>query len=58
MVDFALNLHNELTLDLMNSEKKYMLEGHPSHAPDAFGLNPPSQLIIRYHWLAFLNQVR
>ena len=23
-----------------------------------FGLNPPSQLIIGYHWLAFLDQVR
>ena len=27
-------------------------------APDAFGLNHPSQLVIGYHWLAFLNQVR
>ena len=27
-------------------------------APDGFGLNPPSQLIIDYHWLALLNQVR
>ena len=26
-------------------------------APDAFGLNPPSQLVLRYHWLAFLNLV-
>ena len=25
--------------------------------PAAFGLYPPNQLIIRYHWLAFLNQV-
>ena len=26
-------------------------------APDTFGLNPPSHLVIGYHWLAFLNQV-
>ena len=26
-------------------------------APDAFGLDPPSQLVLEYHWLAFLNQV-
>ena len=25
---------------------------------NAFGLNPPSQLVIGYHWLTFLNQVR
>ena len=25
---------------------------------DAFGLHPPSQLVIGYHWLAFLNQFR
>ena len=25
-------------------------------APDAFGLNPPSQLLIGYHWLPILNQ--
>ena len=24
----------------------------------AFGLNPHSQLVIGYHWLAFLHQVR
>ena len=27
-------------------------------APDAFRLNPPSQLVIGYRWLGFLNQVR
>ena len=32
--------------------------GAPSQAPDAFGCNPPSQLVIMNHWLAFLNQVR
>ena len=30
---------------------------HPL-ASDYFGVNPPSQLVIGYHWLAFLNQVR
>ena len=25
--------------------------------PDAFGLNPPSQLVIGHYWLSFLNQV-
>ena len=29
--------------------------GHRTQAPDAFRLNPPSQLVIEYHWLAFLN---
>ena len=27
-------------------------------APDAFGLNIPSQLVFGHHWLAFHNQVR
>ena len=31
--------------------------GLRTQAPDTFRLNPPSQLIIGYHWLAFLNQV-
>ena len=34
---------------------------NPSHrpqTPDTFGLNPPSQLAIGYHWLAFLNLVQ
>ena len=32
-------------------------EGDCSKAMDAFGLIPPSQLVIGYYWLAFLNQV-
>ena len=32
--------------------------GHRSQAPNAFGLKPPSQLVIGYHWLAFLSQVK
>ena len=35
-----------------------MLVGLHVQTPDAFGLNPPSQLVIGYDWLAFLNQVR
>ena len=27
-------------------------------ASAVFGLHPPSQLVIGYHWLAFLSQVR
>ena len=34
------------------------LQGLRPQGPDRFGLNPPSQLIIRYHWLAVLDQVR
>ena len=40
-----------------NRSKKNMLGGLRPQAPDAFGLNPPGQLVIGYHWLAFLNQV-
>ena len=32
--------------------------GTPPQAPNAFGLNPPSQLVVGYLWLAFLDQVR
>jgi len=38
-----------------NSEKKIVLGALSS---DPIVLNPPSQLVIGYHWLAFLNQVR
>ena len=38
--------------------KLFVSVGSPAQAPDAFGLNPPSQLVIGNHWLAFLNQVR
>ena len=33
--------------------KKIMLEGLRPQAQVAFGLNPPSQLVLRYHWLVF-----
>ena len=39
-------------------KKNPVLRGLGPQAPDAFGLNPPSQLAIGYHWLTFLNQVR
>ena len=29
----------------------------PTPGPDAFRLNSSSQLVIGYHWFAFLNQV-
>ena len=32
--------------------------GARPQAPDAFGLNLPGQLVIGYHWLAFLNQLQ
>ena len=32
-------------------------QNDPTPGTDAFGLNPPSQLVIGYHWLAFPNQV-
>ena len=38
--------------------KKVKLMGLRSQASDYFGLNLPSQLVIGYHWLASLNQVR
>ena len=47
MVDFVLKL-----------KIVFMLGGLRPQAPAVFGLNPPSQVVIRYHWLAFLNQVR
>ena len=31
--------------------------GFHHQTPDKFGFNPPSNLVIGYHWLAFLNQV-
>ena len=34
------------------------LQGLQPQALDTFGWNIPSQLVIGYHWLTFLNQVR
>ena len=31
--------------------------GLAPHTQDAFELDPPIQLVIGYHWLAFLNQI-
>ena len=39
-------------------KKKIVLWRLHLQVRDAFGLNPPSQLIIGYHWVVFLNQVR
>ena len=42
----------------MNSEEKNYINPAPrAQAPDAFGSNPPSQLVIGHHWLTFLIQV-
>ena len=38
-----------------NSEKKYGNRTSPP-GPECFGLNLPSQLVIGYRWLAFVNQ--
>ena len=49
-------------LDLYTFQK-ILYTPNPTHrglrtqAPDAFELNRPGQLVIGYHWLAFLNQV-
>ena len=35
----------------------FVFGGLRTQAPDVFGLNLPSQLVIGYHWLAILNQL-
>ena len=35
----------------------YHPPGASSPGPVNFGLNPPIQQVIEYHWLAFLNKV-
>ena len=57
MGNFVLELHSELGT-WTNLEKKYYVRGASHTPPVAFGLNLPSQQVIGYHWLAFLNQVR
>ena len=47
MIDFVLKFR-----------KKFMLGRLGPQAPHAFGLNPPIQLVIGYHWLVFLKRVR
>ena len=41
-----------------NRSKEKLFNGVPPPGLEAFRWNPPSQLFIGYHWLAFLNQVR
>ena len=50
---------------IKNSPKKFgekiqlfYVRGFYPQAPDAFRLNPPNQLVIGYHRLVFLYQVR
>ena len=40
------------------SRTRIMFHTPGPKASHAFGLNPPNQLVIGYHWLTFLNQVR
>ena len=42
----------------LGASAPYPRPGFHSQAPTDFGLNPPGQLVIGYHWLAFLNQVK
>ena len=57
MVDFFLvNIHSVLISDLDEFRHFIMFGGLRPITPDAFGLNPSSQLVN--YWLAFLNQVR
>ena len=59
---FILPLYNNYASRVLNQNnniKMYIKNRCPGpQAPDGFGLNPPSQLVIGYHWLTFLNQVR
>ena len=62
MVDIVLIIRSELVWDLDESRKK-IISGGPvplnlCQTPDISGLNPPNQLLIGYHWLAFQNKVR
>ena len=36
-------------------KKNYAREALPPKSPSLWCLNPPNQLVIGYHWLAFLN---
>ena len=40
-----------------SKQKEFMLRGLRPKAPNCFGLNPFCQLVIGYHWLAFLKQI-
>ena len=44
MADFVLNIRSELVWDLDEFKHFFYVRGAPSPGPDAFGLNPPSQL--------------
>ena len=68
MVDFILKFRIFFMLEELHPPKTSVFVwgfiphiphwGLRPQAPDAFGLNPPTQLVLGYHWLAFLNQVR
>ena len=67
MVDFVVNIRSKLVWDPPRAVSLISMVGpvhHTTHrelcpqTPGAFGLNPSSELVIGYHWLAFLNQAR
>ena len=57
---FAKNHLKRMLKDFHQNQsiQKMYGRGFRPQAPDAFRLNPPSQLVICYHCLEFLNQVR
>ena len=67
MVDFVLKFRICFMLEGLRPIKPLVFVGglapYTPHwrlhteAPDTFGLNTPSQLVLGYHWLALLNQV-
>ena len=56
MVDLIFYIRSVLVQDFDKFWYCFMSGGLRPQASDAFGLNPPSQLVIGYHWLTFLNQ--
>ena len=64
LLNFFFHKKNVLIIGLKNVFWKnkfnifFVLEGLHPLGPDAFEFNSPSQLVIGYHWLAFLDQVR
>ena len=58
MFDFVLDICSKLVWVLDEFRKEILWGELRLQAPDAYGLNPPNQLVIGIHWLALLNQVR
>ena len=49
------SMHVDFGLGVANHGSSYIVNDMQSLGPDAFGFNPPTQLVIGYHWLRFLN---